>query len=317
VRPAIVRTSERFQTWALCERCCEASNEAASRDLDAAAAWTRLAADIAERVRVPEGFRTRLQGYAAAHGANVVRVKGKVTEADAAFAEAERLWLAGSDPDAVLDPGQFLSLKASLRREQRRLEEALDLLEEALTVGRCRESTLVKKGLTLEVLGDYEGAAKALLEALPLVERVGDPRLLYLARFNLAVVYTHQGHYDAAAALLLSVRDAASELGDAIFLSRIQWLEGRILAGQGRPREARRLLAGVRREFQRRKMSFDVALALLEEAALLLEEGHPAEAQSLAGKAAEFFEANGVHREVQASLRLLHESAERMKATAR
>ncbi|HEV8583132.1 MAG TPA: hypothetical protein VGX68_29040 [Thermoanaerobaculia bacterium] len=314
-RPAVIRASEPFQTWALCERVCAASEEAASRDLDTAAAWARLAADIAERVRGPEGFRTRLRGYAAAHGANIVRVAGDLNAADTAFTEAERLWLAGSDPNAVLDPGRILDLKASLRRAQRRLDESLALLQEARTVGRFPERILVKKGFTLEVMGDYSGATEALLEALPLVERTGDPRLLYMAKGNLAVVYTHLGYFDAAAALLPQIRELATERGDGNELPRVRWLEGRILAGLRRPREACRLLAEARQEFQRRRMLYDAALALLEEAALLLEEGRSAEVQPLACELAAVFKGNGVHREALAALRLFHEAVERAEAT--
>ncbi len=94
-RLVVVDVADEYQTWALCERVCMASVEAASRDLDAAAAWARFATEIAARVRGPEGFRNRIQGFAAAHGANLLRVAGELKAADAAFAEAKRLWLSG------------------------------------------------------------------------------------------------------------------------------------------------------------------------------------------------------------------------------
>jgi len=315
-RLEVVRAVEELQTWALCERVCAASVRAASRDLDAAAGWAHLAVEMAERVRAPEGFRRRLRGYAAAHAANVLRVKGDLEAADAEFEQAKRLWLSGSDPDGVLDPGRLLDLEASLRRSQRRLGEALARLEEAEAVGRCRERILVKKGFTLEVMGDYEGAVAALLEAEPLAERAGDPRLLYMARFNLAVVLTHLGRYGEAAELARHVRDLATARGDGNEVPRVTWLEGRIAAGLGRTHEALRLLAEARQEFERRKMFYDVALALLEEAVLLLEEGRTSEVQALAEELTKVFAANGVHREALAALRLFHEAAEREEATA-
>jgi tetratricopeptide (TPR) repeat protein len=316
VRPAIVRAAEEYQSWAVCERACAASEEAASQDLDTAAAWVSLAREIANRVRGPEEFRSRLQGYVAAHAANLLRVSGELNEASIAFAEAELLWLAGADPYGVLDPGRLWELEASLRRAQRWPAQALDLLEKAWAVGHRREHVLVKKGFTLEVMGEYERAAETLREALPLAERAGDARLLYMAKGNLAVVYTHLGRYREAKGLLQGVRELAAERGDANEMPRVTWLEGRIAAGLGRRREALLLLEEARQEFERRKMTYDAALALLEEAVLLLEEGRAAEVKALAAELVRVFEANGVHREALAALRLFHEAAEGEKVTA-
>jgi hypothetical protein len=77
-------------------------------------------------------WRLRVRGFATAHAANALRVAGELKAADALMEEAKRLWHAGSDPDAVLDPGRLLDLEASLRRDQRRFEETLTLLDEAL-----------------------------------------------------------------------------------------------------------------------------------------------------------------------------------------
>jgi hypothetical protein len=145
MRSEIVRVVDDYQSWACCETVCHASARAASRDLQEAAAWGRLAEQIAERVR-PEEWRRRIQGYAGAHAANVLRVKGELKAADAAFEQAKRLWHSGSDPAGVLDPGRMLDLEASLRRAQRRFAEALTLLDEAVAVGRCPERALTKKG---------------------------------------------------------------------------------------------------------------------------------------------------------------------------
>lgn len=59
------------------------------------------------------------------------------------FDQAKRLWQVGSDPGRVLDPGRLLDLEASLRRDQRRLDEALALLDEAATVSRFPGRVLI------------------------------------------------------------------------------------------------------------------------------------------------------------------------------
>lgn len=315
-RPAIVRIGHEYRSWALCETVCLASEREASRKVERAAAWASLAKEIAARIRGPEEWRNRVQGYAAAHAANVLRVSGELKAADAAFEEAKRLWQSGSDPDAVLDPGRLLDLEASLRKDQRRLDEALALLDEAAAVGRRPERSLILKGITLEKMGQYENAAATLLKAVPKVNRQSDPRLENILNFNLAVNFCHVGRFRDAAELIPEARELAGEMGDEIALIRMTWLEGRIAAGLARPREARTLLGEARRELSLRGMSYDVALALLEEAALLLGEGRTTEVKVLARELTVIFESKGVHREALAALRLFQEAAEREEATA-
>jgi tetratricopeptide (TPR) repeat protein len=316
-RLAVVRLEEEFQTWALSERVSHASTREASRDIELAAAWAHLAGEIAERVRGPEGFPRRMQGYAGAHGkANVLRVLGELKPAGAAFVEAKRLWLSGADPLGLLDPGRMLDLEASLLRDQRHFDEALDRLDEAVIVGRSPERALIKKGFTLEVMGEYERAIETLVRAEPLVERAGDPRLSYMLLFNLAVSYTHVGRYAEAAELADRVCELSTAQGDEIEVHRVIWLRGRIEAGLGRRGEARSLLAQARRDFDRRGMAADAALALLEEAILLLEEGRAAEVKVLARELTKVLDSKGVHREALAALRLFRNVAEREEATA-
>ena len=316
IRLAVVQVSEEYQTWSLCERVCLSSEQTASRDVESAAAWARLAEEIAARVRGPETFRSHIQGYALGHAANVLRVLGELKQADATFERARQLWLAGSDPGGVLDPGRLLDLEASLRKDQRRLDEALALLEEAAGVSRFPGRVLIKKAITLEKMGEYERAVETLLQAEPLVESMGDARLSYMLRFNLAVNDCHLGHYAEAAELIRQVRDVAGERGDENELIRLTWLQGRIAAGLGHTGEALKLLEEARRAFEPRGKSYDVALAVLEEALLLLGQGRTAEVKALAGALPQVFEDKGVHREALAALRLFHEAAEREEATA-
>jgi tetratricopeptide (TPR) repeat protein len=316
MRLAVVRVAEEYQTWYLCERVCLASVQLVSRDVESAAAWGRLAQEIAERVRGPEQFRNRLQGYALGHVANLLRVSGELRQADAIFEQAKILWQGGSDPGWVLDPGRLLDLEASLRIDQRRLDQALALLDEAAAVSRFPGRVLIQKAVTLEKMDEYEQAVETLLQAEPLIERQGDVRLLYMLRFNLAVNYCHLGRFAAAAELMEQVREVATERGDENELLRVTWLQGRIAAGLGRTLEARSLLAQARRAFELRGKSYDVALALLEEAVLLLDDGQTAEVRALAGGLTQVFESKGVHREALAALRLFQEAAEREEASA-
>jgi tetratricopeptide (TPR) repeat protein len=315
-REMIVRHSPQYQTWAFMELACDKSAEEASRDPERAAGLARLATVVAETVRGPEGWYNRAKGYALAHVPNIERVFGRLEVADAALAEASRFWLAGSDPDKILDPGRLLDLEASLRRAQRRFDDALACLAKAELIGRRRDRYLINKGFTLEVMGKYEQAMVALLEAQPLVEQSGDERLLYMQRYNLAVVYTHLGRFPEASGLLRLVRPAVVEREDKTEAIRIKWLEGRIAAGLGRKDEALKLLTKAQEEFASRKMWYDVALCLLEVATLLLESGNAPEVKALAHDLAKVFEAKGVHQEALVALQLFQEATVKEELTA-
>lgn len=312
---AVVQVAEELQTWALCEKVCAESVRQLARSLEPAADLARLAQEIAALVRGPEGWCACLQAYAMAHVANVLRVQGELKEARAALEEAKRLWRPGADPDGVLDPGRLLDLEGSLCRDERRFEGALALLDEALAVSHCPGRVLIKKGFTLEVMGEYERAAEVLRQAEPRIDRRAEPRNWSFLRLNLANVLCHLGRHREARELIEEVRPLMTELGDAIDAIRLVGLEGRIAAGSGQPAEARRLLAKARRKFAARGMAYDVALLALEELALLLEAGQPAEVQALAPELAAMFQAKGIHREALAALRLVHEATQGETAT--
>lgn len=313
---AVIRTADEFQSWALAELLSDESTVQASRSLERAASLARLARAIAEEVRGPQGWCDRVKGYAFVHGPNVLRVAGELKTARAGLEEAKRLWLAGSDPEGVLDPGRLLDLEASLCRDERRFDEALHLLRQARDVSRSPARILIKKGFTLEVMGAYERAIETLLEARLLVDRQGEPRLWYMASFNLGVAYTHVARYGEASELAQQVRGMVQERGDSNEVCRVTWLDGRIEAGLGRPQEARRLLEQARRQFTNRGMAADAALALLEEAVLLLDEGRSSEVKTLARDLSWVLDSKGVYREALAALRLFQEAAEREAASA-
>lgn len=316
VRRSVVQVAEDFQTWALCERVCEESIQEAARSVEEAAAWAELAQEIAVRVAAPEGLRQRLLGYAGLHLANVLRVAGDHDGAETTFQEAEDFWDAGADPQGLLDPSRRFDLKASLRRGQRRFEEALALLEEALAVSRAPARVLINKGFTLEAMGEYEQAVETLLMALALLDEEGEPRLRDILYLNLAVNLYYLGRCRDAAELVKKVHPRVVERGDEIDLTRILWLQGCIEAGLGRPTEGLKLLAEARERFAAEKLFYDVALCLLEEAVLLLDQGQTAKVKELAHELAVVFERKGVHREALAALRLFHEAVQRESATA-
>lgn len=314
-RLAVVKLTRDYQNWALVERCCEAAIEQGSRDLKRSASWARLALAVAKWVPGLEGWRTRVRGFALAHWANLLRVKGDLITADIRLEEAKALWAVGCDPSGLLDPGKLLDIEGSLRRDQRRFEEAHSCFDRALPISRFPERILINKGFTYEVMGDYEHAIETLLTAEPYVERRGDPRLRNMLRLNRSNALCHASRHGEAAQLVEKVRRSPDGLGK-LDLARIPWLEGRILAGLGRREEALRKLAEARQSFETEQMDYDVILALLEESGLLLAEGRLAAVKALAPELTEMFESKGVHREALAAVQVFEDAVRQETASA-
>jgi tetratricopeptide (TPR) repeat protein len=318
-RRMIVEVGSAYQSWAFCERLCAESEKAAAADAGRAMDLAELALFTAGLVPGEESWRQRLQGYAWGHLGNARRVANDLPGADDAFARARKLWEAGAPGDpGLLDVGRLLDLEASLRRDQRRLPEALDLLDQALATDRTGKAAgriLLKKAFAFEQMGDQERAIAALEQAALLIDGQSEPRLLCVLRFNLAVNLCHLGRHKEAEALLTEMRELAMRLGNDLDLVRALWLKGRIAAGLDRKEEALAALEQVRREFMSRGLYHDLALTSLDLAVLHLQEDRTAEVKTLVRQMAPVFRAQGVHREVLAALRLFCEAVEREAAT--
>jgi transcriptional regulator with XRE-family HTH domain len=317
-RRNLVADSPELQNWALAERVCEASVRAAADNPQEALDLADLALFIAGRVEGGEDWRRRLEGYAWAHVANARRVANDFAGADEAFVRAWDLWRAGAVSD-LLPEWRMLSLEASLRREQHRFGEALELLDRAAsatdgdlaTAGRI----LLKKEFVFEQMGDLDGALTALAEATPFIEVAGDPHLLFALHFETAKDLCAVEQYAKAAKLLPEVRKLAVQLGNELDLIRVVWLAARLAVGQGRREEAIEGLEQVRREFMVRQLPYDAARACLELAAIYLKEGQTVEVKTLAREMAPIFHAQGIAREALASLSLFRDAAQQDTAT--
>lgn len=100
------------RSWALAERICEASEEAAKHRADEAVELADLALWIAGRVPGEDGWRLQVQGYAWAFVANARRAAGDPEGAAEAFKTARDLWGAGGGAErGVLSEERMLELE--------------------------------------------------------------------------------------------------------------------------------------------------------------------------------------------------------------
>jgi transcriptional regulator with XRE-family HTH domain len=318
-RLALVAEMKEFQVWSLCELLSHESETAAAENPAAAIDLARLALDVADRVPGEESQRSRLRGYARHHLGNALRVQGELRAARGAWAQAEEEWKAGEGcPGDLLSEARIWDLKSSLLRAERKLSEALDLLNRALAVGEpsTRGRLLIKKAKVLEEQDDLDAAIAILKEATPFVDERRDPRLWLCVRHNTLWCLTTAGRHQEAEALLPEVRSLSAKLGKELDRVRLEWAEGRIDAGLGRTQEGIEHLTRVRGEFVSREIWYDAALVTLELAEIFLGQGQTAMVKTLAVHLKPIFQAQGVHPEAMAALTLFVKAAEKEKATA-
>ena len=318
-RRRLVESSPEFHSWALAERLCHESEDAAADRADRALELASLACRVAELTPGEDAWRSRLQGYCLAFLANARRVGNDMPGAEEIFARAWKLWAQGADSaPSLLAEWRLPDLQASLSRDQRSFPEALGFLDRTLAtapkeaVGRI----LVKKASILEQMGAAEHAIDVLRQAAPFVDGHHECRLQFGLRFILVGNLCHLDRYHEAAALLPEVRELAIGLRRELDLVRVLWLEGKVAAGLGSVPEAISAFEQVRRDFTAREMAYDCALATLELAVLHLEEGRTEEVRALVEEMVWIFGSQRIHREALAALDLFRQATERATVTA-
>ncbi len=316
----VVQHSHEHRTWAFAERLAHESERAAGDDPRRATHLANLAVLAAAATPGERAWRARVTGYARGSFANARRVANDHSGADQAFDRARKLWRSGegSDPDGLLDPARLPDLEASLRRAQRRFDEAFSLHDQALTVAPAESIAyvLLNKAFTLEQAGSYEHALATLAEAASHIDGESRPRQLCVLLFNRATNLWHLGRHDQAAALLPEVRRIAERLAMDLDLLRLRWLEARVAAGLGRRSAAISVLEDVQAAFADRELPYDMALASLDLASLYLEDGRTAEVKALAARMVKIFVVQKVAREALMALQTFERAARAERATA-
>lgn len=321
-RRLLLERTEGYRSWAVCERLCEESVRAAADDPRRALDLARLALRVAEAsTEGGEAWRLLLQAYAWAFVGNALRVTNRLREAGAAFERSHALWDSAPPPadPGPLDASRRLDLEASLRRGQRRFEEALALLARAEAacfskIGRAH--ILLNVAYTWDQMERPEEALAVLGRVAPLVDARTEPRQAFALLYNTAGSLARLGRPEEAEALLPKVRALAEGLGNVVDLIRVVWLEGYTAGALGRAEEGIAALEQVRRGFNAREMPYDAALAGLDLAELLLREGRAAGVRRLAEEMVAAFRAQGVEREALAALEAFREAAIRERVTA-
>jgi tetratricopeptide (TPR) repeat protein len=328
----LVRTDARYMTWGLVELLSRESMAAGPHNPSQAVALALLAVEAAKRLKPWEPCEPEwlyeLRAYAFAHLASAYRVSGDLMQAERVQRQADTWWRKGSRSmgDILGYEPVILSLKASLRKDERRFDEALSLLDEVAKIYLAGDPeiqdfhlagrTFVKRAKVLEEMGDLDQALALLREASPLVDPAREPRLVLCVQHNLVDTLSKLGRPSEAKSILPKVRELSRTLGNDLDLVRLTWTEARIAEGLGEPDNAEQLYRSVREEFVSRGIAYDVALVSLELATLYARAGSFAEVKAVARDLVPLLEAQAVHREALAALAVFMQAALHERATA-
>jgi tetratricopeptide (TPR) repeat protein len=263
-RLMLVEDAPEYRNWALCERVCLASIEAAPNHPREALALAELAVHIAKLSPGEAATRRNLEGYALAHLSNAWRVCNNLQAMETTLARALKLWEEG-DP-GLLNPAVVPWIEAAVRKDQRKLKEALRKIDEALRLdsGELRGKILFTKYCILDAAGDLELSTATLYEAAPLIDRKKEPRLALSLEHNLSWDLCRLGRASEAAPRLGKVRQLAEQLGEKLDLTRVVWLGGLVDAGLGRLERAEAAFRQVRRDVEACGLPYDYALVSLD-----------------------------------------------------
>jgi len=264
------------------------------------------------------GIVLELHARATAHVGNAFRVCGQLPAASFLLGSA-RFLLRGDGGGDRLVRAELDSLEGSLRRDQRRFDEAEVLLERAVLtyVGQgfaeLAGRTRIILGSVHHEQGNTQAAAEQAEQALQLLDSDEDAGLCLIARQNLADCFCELGRYSEA--LELIEKSKRGKHLDQISLLRVSWVEGKIARGLGRREEAESHLLASRHGFLKHEIAFDAALVSLELASLYLEEGRTAEVRELATEMVAVFTRQGVHGEATSAWMLFKDAAELERVT--
>lgn len=301
---------ERRSFWEMhVEILLELSFEERYRDTVKMVELARTAQQIAdrpERARYGEALHKDLRARASADLGNAWRVNEYFDRAEACLEMARSLAEEGTgDPLLAI---RIDDIEASLRKDQRRFDEAVTLLEQVyrayLRLGESHLAgrALMSKGITLGIAGHHLKAVEAHRKSLKLMDPERDPKLVATTQHGLLHALVAAGKYSEAGRLLLQSGLRQKFADDPLNLLRLRWVEAKILAGHGRLESAEEAFRSVYWGFYKRELHYVAAVAGLDLAEVLLRQDKHTEAHALAVDLYNTFQERRIDVEAQRAL---------------
>jgi len=321
--------SEEVHGWAWLEAILAISFELRYRDPQQMRFLAWAAVDAAKHFGTAEVNRGRytlaqltdLRIRALTELANAERLIHQYKDAENALCEVAELAEQGSgDPLLV---GRILDVHASLRMDERKLGDALDLLGHLHRhYSACGEThlagrALIKKGIALHYDDRLREAVETLCRGLAAIDPERDPKLVATGQEALVHVLVDTGDYREARRLLLKAGLRQALADEPLNLLKLRWVEGKIFVGTGKLQKAEGIFTEVQEEFRQRGREYDSVAVGLELAGVLLRQGgREVEVEELAEEALETLKDLPVSREALRAVRYLRDACRQRLATA-
>lgn len=316
-RMGAIAQEARFRTRSVAEQLLDRCRMLWAEDLSQAEILAELAHTIIEGLDSEQVSPSRLADLRAqywAYTGNIRRIRSDLRSAEVSFQRAAQCMENGTgDP---VGRGELLALKATLRRDQRRLREALQLLNRAATAFRKAGDrhlvgrVLLKKALVCNDAGNPELGITMLRKAMQHIDARREPRLRLAIQEQLVFFLNQAGRHWEALTLLPEAHSLAEEVGSHLDHLRVLWVEGLIALDLSWYERAEKALNTVRKGFVDKHIGYDAALVSLDLAGLYLRQGRTTETRQLALEMLPIFQSRDIHREALAALLIFRRAVE-------
>jgi tetratricopeptide (TPR) repeat protein len=321
-RELLLKNSPKFRTWGVFELLVERCFEAGIRKPEYAEQLGELALRLSEYLNADYYSAELIEDLRArtwAHIGNSRRLRSDLAKAEEAFESAYHHLRKGTQD--LLEKAILLDLEASLRRDQRRFDQATRLLRRAISLFLQNDQkhragrSLVNLSTVHHYAGDPEGGIPLLFQAIELIDPEQEPRLLLCARHNLIDDLAESGRFLEAQGLYRATRPLYRSFPDAWTQNRRKWVKGKIVRGLGQADQAESLFLAARDGFVEEGIPYDTALVSLELATLYAEQGRTRDLRRLTESMVPIFSSLHIHREALAALAYFKQAAEAEQAT--
>lgn len=310
----LVRNLPRFWNAELCKALIHRAHEARFTSTAVMRHNAQLAVLVSESLSAEsqasgEVADCRARSWAAL--GNSLRVSGDLNEAETALLTARSHLRSGARRPLF---AHILSQLASLRMDQRRFEDSLALIHQAVQIwrelGNHRElvRALIKQAIMTGESGKPRAAVHILLEASRLVDGSTEPKLALILMHTMIRFYMDGGQSESALRLHFEARPLYEQESDPLIRIKALWLEGQIMSAERHLEPALKQLSEAREAFLAVGNSYEAAIVSLDLAAVLAKLDRFAEMRALARETIREMEIRGVRREAIAALILLQQA---------
>jgi len=322
-RKWLVRNMSRFRSYGLAERLLRLNWSLWHSDPREAENLSEVILEIAEQLdEILYGpfLLSDLRARALCHLANSRRLLRHLRSVEETFQAAEFYLDRGSGDPA--ERASFLLLKAYLRHDERRLDEANEFLDEAARIyqaqGNLRQeaTVLLKKASLLQDSARNEEALEILRQVSALTQG-HESQLYFFAYHNITDLLALMGRTEEALDRIQAGQELAMEAGGAIDRLKVDWLAGRLLADVDRLDRAQEVLETAKASFLEQEMGFEAVCVALDLAEVYLRSERRKDAEGLIFELPAYLRSSRVAPSVFEALHLLQQRLREGSASAK